>query len=118
MAAVVAIGRMATMRPAPTVTTVRAFTIDRASTSADTSLDHEDGVGADTDGVGEAGGGVDGAVGSRRSLSPSPSDPCRCGTGRRRRPAIGDALSPLSASLVATRNHMEAAASLWPQTIK
>lgn len=72
MAAAVVIGRMATMRLAPTATTVRAFTIDHASTSVATSIDHEDGAGADTDGVEEAGGGVDGAVGSRRSLLPSP----------------------------------------------
>jgi hypothetical protein len=49
----------------------RAFTIDRAS--VDTSIHHEDGVCAVTDGVGEAGGGVDGADGSRQSPSPSPS---------------------------------------------
>ena len=68
MGAAVVIGRPATMHLAPTATTVRAFTIDRASTSVDTSIDHEDGVGADTDGVGEAGGGVDGADGSQRLL--------------------------------------------------
>ena len=71
MGAAVVMGRTATMHLVPTATTVRAFTIGRAS--VDTSIHHEDGVCAALDGVGEAGGGVDGAVGSRRSLSPSPS---------------------------------------------